>query len=544
MSVEKHGVDVSVVLATRDRAESLNRTLNALAEQETGSLTWEVIVVDNGSSDSTATVIEHASKVLPVVAAFEPLPGKNRAVNRGVSLARGQLILFTDDDVDPARDWMKRLVEAASRWPEDNIFGGRIFPRFPAAAPAWMTAGEFPYGRWAFSAYSPRPDEGLTSETPLGPNMAIRASCLAKVVFDESIGPCGPDYAMGSEVELLLRLYRSGEQFVYVPDAVVGHVVRPEDITRHVLVRRAYRCGRGNARLFPTVGAFPVFGIPLHQWERGVKALIGVILSLVGSRRDRLIAWMTFHQVRGNLHERRVARRKASSGTGERFGGLFPTVGALAGAIRRRGLVGVFTSPLVWILRPFVRYERIQVFEGDVGLPRPGGSGPTEVTIEVHKGSESVRDVCALLGRLEAIKPEDVELRLKRGDWVAIARVDSEPVGFAWSGFTEHWVRGIEAPLRVAAGEMVGYDGFVQPLWRGRRIISDLDATMLERAAELGYRRQWVYARTADRFAVRSLETMGKRKVFTAAAVSFPILGKRIGPSALADPGHSEGARS
>ena len=217
--------DATVIIATRDRARLLEDTLADLARQELGGRSWELIVVDNGSTDGTSALLEGREGSLPLTILYEPEPGKNRALNRAWPHASGDLLVFTDDDVRTDPGWLRSLLEAAERWPDDNLFGGRIDPVFPDSCPAWLTAPAFPHRRWAFTTYAPRDDEGPTSETPLGPNLAIRANTMPPGGFDESIGPRGPSYAMGSEVELMLRLYRRGEQFIYVPDACVHHVL-------------------------------------------------------------------------------------------------------------------------------------------------------------------------------------------------------------------------------------------------------------------------------------------------------------------------------
>ena len=115
--------EISVIIATRNRADSLRRLLPRLLEQSPG-LAWELVVVHNGSTDDTAEVLAGmAGKLRTVV---EPLPGKSRALNRAMAAARGELLVFTDDDVEPDRAWLDEIAAAARRHPEVDCFGGRI----------------------------------------------------------------------------------------------------------------------------------------------------------------------------------------------------------------------------------------------------------------------------------------------------------------------------------------------------------------------------------------------------------------------------------
>src|SRR5262245_43600634 len=102
-------IKVSVVIATRDRADSLRETLRSLAGVEIpAELPTEVVVIDNGSTDGTEQVVaEFATETsMDVAYVFEPLPGKCRAQNAGLERAHGEIFLFSDDDVRFPRDWI------------------------------------------------------------------------------------------------------------------------------------------------------------------------------------------------------------------------------------------------------------------------------------------------------------------------------------------------------------------------------------------------------------------------------------------------------
>ena len=138
MKIGKDKVDIGVVIATRDRAPSLERTLDHLGRQVLPGISWEIIVIDNNSSDNTSLVLQRASNYLPLLHFHEEIPGKNRALNKALEFAGGELIVFTDDDVIPDGEWLASLVAATCRWPNDSIFGGRLIPRFPTSTAEWL----------------------------------------------------------------------------------------------------------------------------------------------------------------------------------------------------------------------------------------------------------------------------------------------------------------------------------------------------------------------------------------------------------------------
>lgn len=499
-------VDLSVLIATRDRAASLSRTLAALQRQELHGLTWELIVIDNGSTDDTPAVLAEAGSTLPLVVLEETEPGKNRALNRALDSARGKLLVFTDDDVLPDREWLAALHAAAARWPEDSVFGGRIDPRFPPATPAWLTRADFKHAAWAFARYCPRIDEGPTGHPPFGPNMAVRARIMRENRFSEAMGPRGRDYAMGSETELLLRLFRQGEQFVFVPAARLQHVVRTEQLDKRSLVRRVRRLGRGDARLHPEVGSLPIFGLPLALWLRTVQAVARWLATRARPRPARWAATLDLQRLLGNIGERRAMMRERRSAPGDTAPQRrFPTFKAAYDAVKWAGAGALAAKVLLLALRPVARLglgRRFQTDLAELGPVPPYAGG---ITTQIHRGSERSRQVRVALGALETLAPETIDERLARGDVVAMALCEGAAVGYVWSTSAEIRIEALGASVAPGAREVIGYDAHVARDWRGKRVFAALDACALQEARRSGAERHIVFVDALNRPAVRAL---------------------------------------
>jgi len=300
-------LDVTVLLATANRAQLLEQTLGHFESLATDDLTWQIVVVDNGSIDATASVLKHAARRLPLVALRDSEPGKNRALNRGLPHARGELLVFTDDDVVPDPQWLRELVNAAKKWPTYDVFAGRITPRFPPETLEWVRS--HPFGEAAYARFDLPQAEGPTETLAFGPNYAVRASVTTRHRFSEQIGPqAGKNYAMGSETEYLLRLQRAGHRTVYVPSAHVEHVIQPAQTTPEWLLGRSFRLGRGLTRLGLSNASRPprVFGVPSYLVPTIVTTWLRYRLSpLLGSRRHFDVA-LEYQFLLGSLHELRL----------------------------------------------------------------------------------------------------------------------------------------------------------------------------------------------------------------------------------------------
>lgn len=301
---------ISVIFASRNRAALLTQTLDSFTKLQVVGFDWEILAVDNGSTDSTGQVLQRYASRLPLRPIEEPQPGKNRALNRALPLARGELLVFTDDDVVPHVDWLSALVRATQRWPDDTIFGGRIVALFPPETPDWLRTHQ--YAGAAYAEFTPDDPEGPILRAPFGANYAVRARALATQRFSSDLGPKVGSYAVGGETELLMRLMRLGHRVIYVPDAEVGHVVRDEQLQMPWIFRRAHGQGRGNMRL-AHMFSLPTLPVRSLYW-RLLTTGLSYYAQVAFARRDtrRIFERGTvYHYWRGQIHEcRRIAHQQ------------------------------------------------------------------------------------------------------------------------------------------------------------------------------------------------------------------------------------------
>jgi glycosyltransferase involved in cell wall biosynthesis len=303
---------MTVLMATRNRAPLLSEVLTGFCRLQSPQSGWKLVVIDNGSTDETAQVLSSFAGRLPLRTAFEPRTGKNYALNFGLGLVEGDLVVFTDDDVFPHADWLIRLRDKVDAHPECSMFGGIVVPRWQVPPPPWIEWVEI---NPAFGTNDPRMREGLLISATevrniIGPNMAMRANVFASGTrFDTSIGPRGANYAMGSESELLVRLAAQGHKAYFVPNAVVEHLVREEQLHKDWILRRAIRLGRGIHRIFPV----KLWGwVPRHLFRDIPKQLVYMAAAFVTLRRDQFFrARWRLNMLRGEAIEARAIARES-----------------------------------------------------------------------------------------------------------------------------------------------------------------------------------------------------------------------------------------
>src|ERR1700722_13369062 len=240
---------ITGLLSTKNRAEILREVLEAYGRLRVPVSGWKLVVIDNGSTDQTQEVLASFANSLPLESIYEPRPGKNLALNKGLGYVEGDLVVLTDDDAFPDADWLICLRKAADERPTFAMFGGVVLPRGAVSPPPWV--------RWARLGPTYTVSDLSLSEGPIephhifGPNMAVRASVFTEGIrFDSTIGPRDSNYAMGSETELVLRLQERGHKAWFVQGAVVEHYIRKEQLEKSWVLRRAVRFGRGQYRLY------------------------------------------------------------------------------------------------------------------------------------------------------------------------------------------------------------------------------------------------------------------------------------------------------
>jgi glycosyltransferase involved in cell wall biosynthesis len=234
---------ISVIVATRNRRAALAQFLDSVirlpAEPD-----WELIVVDNGSSDGTAALLASAAASLPLIAIEERRRGKSRALNKALGYARAELLLFADDDIVPDRQWLTALSRAAIDYPDANVFGGRILVD-RQLVPRWIVDSHN-----LKTILTTEQDLGddfswfAAGQYPVGPNIAVRRRAIESggCEWPVNLGP-GTRIPLGDERAFLMQVSSpQARDRLYVPDSIVRHNVAGRELK---ITSAAARCFLG-----------------------------------------------------------------------------------------------------------------------------------------------------------------------------------------------------------------------------------------------------------------------------------------------------------
>ena len=317
--------DVSVVICTYNRCNDLPFALDSVLAQRDPP-PYEVIVVDNNSTDATAAVIQARCAANPHLRyVFEPGQGLPRARNAGILNARSPIIAFTDDDIVVAENWVRAIYQAFQDYPDADCVGGPVLPRWPPSGrPAWFS--ELQTSPLALQDKGQRPvfvSQQNAAPCLIGANFAFRKSAFAKSgLFD-------PEYTRTQDRELQLRLWKAGGLGIYVPDIVTYVDIPTERLTKAYFRHWYRRAGRFHSRmrllevldaagqLVPPPPADSCWlGVPPYIYKQLITAIVG----MVGATLRRNVSLSLYHENKARYLINYIAQRWRAEGATVRRG--------------------------------------------------------------------------------------------------------------------------------------------------------------------------------------------------------------------------------
>lgn len=223
---------VSVIVCTYNREKYLPDCLEHLSRQSARKETYEILIVDNKSSDNTAKIATQFSKLNQGNTRYflEENQGHTFARNRGIRESKGEILTFIDDDAFVDTDFVKNIQDYFDKNPDVQALGGKIKPVYEAEEPKWMSK----YLLTLVSAIDlgNKPKLFSGNKFPIGANMSFRKRVFATYgIFNTELGRRAEGLEGGDEKEMFLRMKKNNEVIHYVPSVKVDHII-PEKRTK------------------------------------------------------------------------------------------------------------------------------------------------------------------------------------------------------------------------------------------------------------------------------------------------------------------------
>lgn len=304
--------DITVLVCTYNRAADLRDLLETALVQETdGTFTYEVLVVDNNSSDDTREVVKdfinrgHSN----LRYLFEGRQGKSNALISGLKAARGRLYVITDDDFILPSDWLRNIVQAFHVHPDVSCVGGKVLPLWQSEPPAWLTPRH-----WSAVAVTDYGDAEFYAQAS---NQICLLACAFRLADVQAVGGYNRELGVtkgkigGTEdLDVLKRLWQSGRKGLYIPTISFLHKVTPERMTK--AYHRRWHDGHGRFYALMRDEEFErssarLFDVPVHLYGQAVVSTLKLLKNtLTGNETEAFACETELRFFAGFFRQRRA----------------------------------------------------------------------------------------------------------------------------------------------------------------------------------------------------------------------------------------------
>jgi GT2 family glycosyltransferase len=292
---------VTVAVITYNRSRQLRQALGGILRQDYPADRWELLVIDNNSTDDTRDVVASFVTANPAPRRIvEARQGLDFGRNRAVEEAKGDLVVLVDDDILVEPDWLAQLVAPFSSESAHKIgvVGGEVVPVFPDGLPPWLEGAHRPLG------FRRDPGPLPPNQAPMGANFAFPKWVFVRFgMFDTRLDRQGSRLFGGGDSQMIRRLRAVGLEAWFVPGAKVLHQIPAERLTLGYALRHAFDSARSRVadqmRVLRESGRTPVGFMVSRAAGSALKLVCFLLLSMLSmlalrtgaARRALVRAW-------------------------------------------------------------------------------------------------------------------------------------------------------------------------------------------------------------------------------------------------------------
>jgi glycosyltransferase involved in cell wall biosynthesis len=267
---------LSVIVSTYNREKYLPNALESLANQTFEPKKFEIILINNNSSDSTESICNSFAEKYPNLNfryIIEYNQGLSYARNRGIDESKGDILVFIDDDAFAFNNYLHEIDRFFVENKQIIAGGGRIYPKWEYKQPIWMSKYLLPL----VSVIDLGDEVKLFKNRnfPIGANMAFRRKAFEKYgKFNVNLGRIGSGMQGGEEKDIFYRLQKAGEQIAYIPNAKVHHLVPQKRLSFDFIKKQAIEIGKSEKIRAKSISFFEIFTSFLRELFKWGASLI------------------------------------------------------------------------------------------------------------------------------------------------------------------------------------------------------------------------------------------------------------------------------
>ena len=288
--------EIAAIICTHNRDRYLGAAINSLLQQDCTD--YEIIVVDNASSDRTKEVVQQRLNNPLVKYVYEPELGLSVARNRGAKETTAPILAYLDDDAVASPQWLRIITEAYRKNEKLAIAGGKVTLILPEGQqlPQWLSQemagalGSYDLGEKIIYLNNP-------NLTPRGLNYSLRQSFLEEIGgFDPNLGRVGKNLLSNEELLMTELALEKGWQVAYLPEALAAHNVAPERLQPKWFINRTWWQGVSECYREEIAGRTGI-----GQFQRGGERMIRGIYKSVKYFNDPALRFDNFLYAYGQI---------------------------------------------------------------------------------------------------------------------------------------------------------------------------------------------------------------------------------------------------
>lgn len=296
-------IQLSVIVCCYNRAKYIHDVITKLCDQIADKGSYEILLIDNNSTDATPEICKNASNEFPennICYILETNQGLTFARNRGVKESKAALVSFIDDDGLCNREYVSEIISAFARYPKAEVIGGKVIPIFPECEPPeWSSK----YTDGILSKLDIGDlEKPFDQKYPVGCNMAYRKSILEKVGgFNENL------VLRSDEKDLFLRLKKMETSFMYIPTIYVEHVISKERVAKSGVIKVSRITGEGEYYRSKSSFLSLVSKFFEYIFKMGAALILAVGFLIIGqAKKAKYIIIARYYVLYGFLNAKRT----------------------------------------------------------------------------------------------------------------------------------------------------------------------------------------------------------------------------------------------